>query len=68
MVRAGTPNPVIGVCGINPHAGERWALVTDSGADAEEIRALRAEGVDVVVVYGGRGTERGSPECGSRLA
>ncbi|WP_411085231.1 4-hydroxythreonine-4-phosphate dehydrogenase PdxA [Streptomyces sp. 061-3] len=48
MVRAGTPNPVIGVCGINPHAGENGLF--GYGEEAEKIvpalEKLRAEGVD----------------------
>ncbi|MFB8271921.1 4-hydroxythreonine-4-phosphate dehydrogenase PdxA [Streptomyces sp. NPDC055955] len=48
MVRAGTPNPVIGVCGINPHAGENGLF--GYGEEDEKIvpalEKLRAEGVD----------------------
>ncbi|MGW6144981.1 4-hydroxythreonine-4-phosphate dehydrogenase PdxA [Streptomyces sp. NPDC055140] len=48
MVRAGTPNPVIGVCGINPHAGENGLF--GYGEEGEKIvpalEKLRAEGVD----------------------
>ncbi|WP_329360651.1 4-hydroxythreonine-4-phosphate dehydrogenase PdxA [Streptomyces sp. NBC_01483] len=48
MVRAGTPNPVIGVCGINPHAGENGLF--GYGEEEEKIvpalEKLRAEGVD----------------------
>ncbi|MFD7777801.1 4-hydroxythreonine-4-phosphate dehydrogenase PdxA [Streptomyces sp. NPDC059753] len=48
MVRAGTPNPVIGVCGINPHAGENGLF--GYGEESEKIvpalEKLRAEGVD----------------------
>ncbi|MGY0064384.1 4-hydroxythreonine-4-phosphate dehydrogenase PdxA [Streptomyces sp. LZ34] len=48
MVRAGTPNPVIGVCGINPHAGENGLF--GYGEEAEKIvpalEKLHAEGVD----------------------
>ncbi|RNG26478.1 4-hydroxythreonine-4-phosphate dehydrogenase PdxA [Streptomyces botrytidirepellens] len=48
MVRAGTPNPVIGVCGINPHAGENGLF--GYGEEDEKIvpalETLRAEGVD----------------------
>ncbi|QLH25502.1 4-hydroxythreonine-4-phosphate dehydrogenase PdxA [Streptomyces sp. Rer75] len=48
MVRAGTPNPVIGVCGINPHAGENGLF--GYGEEDEKIvpalETLRAEGID----------------------
>ncbi|MEE4592440.1 4-hydroxythreonine-4-phosphate dehydrogenase PdxA [Streptomyces sp. DSM 41524] len=48
MVRAGTPSPVIGVCGINPHAGENGLF--GYGEEAEKIvpalEKLRADGVD----------------------
>ncbi|MFJ6739452.1 4-hydroxythreonine-4-phosphate dehydrogenase PdxA [Streptomyces sp. NPDC091279] len=48
MVRAGTPRPVIGVCGINPHAGENGLF--GYGEEEEKIvpalEKLRAEGVD----------------------
>lgn len=48
MVRAGVPNPVIGVCGINPHAGENGLF--GYGEEEEKIvpalEKLRAEGVD----------------------
>ncbi|MHC5257281.1 4-hydroxythreonine-4-phosphate dehydrogenase PdxA [Streptomyces sp. UC4497] len=48
MVRAGTPNPVIGVCGINPHAGENGLF--GYGEEAEKIEPalekLKAAGVD----------------------
>ncbi|MFB4419495.1 4-hydroxythreonine-4-phosphate dehydrogenase PdxA [Streptomyces sp. QL37] len=48
LVRAGAPEPVIGVCGINPHAGENGLF----GNGEEEskivpaITALRADGID----------------------
>ncbi|MEV6310585.1 4-hydroxythreonine-4-phosphate dehydrogenase PdxA [Streptomyces sp. NPDC051840] len=48
LVRAGTPEPVIGVCGINPHAGENGLF----GNGEEETKiipalaALRADGID----------------------
>ncbi|EMF30774.1 4-hydroxythreonine-4-phosphate dehydrogenase PdxA [Kribbella sp. NPDC020789] len=48
LVRAGDPNPVIGVCGINPHAGENGLF----GYGEEEkkivpaLEKLRAEGID----------------------
>lgn len=48
MVRAGTPNPVIGVCGINPHAGENGLF--GYGEEEEKIvpalEKLRTQGVD----------------------
>ena len=49
LVDAGTPNPVIGVCGINPHAGENGLF----GYGEEEskinpgVEAARADGIDV---------------------
>ncbi|MFD6291481.1 4-hydroxythreonine-4-phosphate dehydrogenase PdxA [Streptomyces sp. NPDC060205] len=49
MVRAGVASPVIGVCGINPHAGENGLF----GYGEEEkkivpgLEAVRAEGIDV---------------------
>jgi 4-hydroxythreonine-4-phosphate dehydrogenase len=49
LVRAGTPNPKIGVCGINPHAGEGGLF----GYGEEEqkiipaVDALKADGIDV---------------------
>jgi 4-hydroxythreonine-4-phosphate dehydrogenase len=48
MVRAGVANPVIGVCGINPHAGENGLF--GYGEEEEKIvpalEVLRADGVD----------------------
>ncbi|NNN29361.1 4-hydroxythreonine-4-phosphate dehydrogenase PdxA [Streptomyces sp. S3(2020)] len=48
MVRAGVPNPVIGVCGINPHAGENGLF--GYGEEEEKIvpalEVLRADGID----------------------
>lgn len=48
LVRAGVPNPAIGVCGINPHAGENGLF--GYGEEEEKIvpalEKLRAEGVD----------------------
>lgn len=48
MVRAGTAKPVIGVCGINPHAGENGLF--GYGEEEEKIvpalTALRAGGID----------------------
>ena len=48
MVRAGVANPVIGVCGINPHAGENGLF--GYGEEEEKIvpalEVLRADGID----------------------
>ncbi|MCP2167634.1 4-hydroxythreonine-4-phosphate dehydrogenase PdxA [Goodfellowiella coeruleoviolacea] len=48
LVRAGNPAPVIGVCGINPHAGENGLF--GYGEEEEKIvpalEALRAQGID----------------------
>ena len=48
MVRAGTERPVIGVCGINPHAGENGLF--GYGEEEEKIvpalEAARADGID----------------------
>lgn len=48
MVRAGTPEPVIGVCGINPHAGENGLF--GYGEEEEKIvpalEVLRKDGID----------------------
>jgi 4-hydroxythreonine-4-phosphate dehydrogenase len=48
MVRAGVADPVIGVCGINPHAGENGLF--GNGEEAEKIQpaldVLRADGID----------------------
>jgi 4-phospho-D-threonate 3-dehydrogenase / 4-phospho-D-erythronate 3-dehydrogenase len=48
LVRAGNPKPVIGVCGINPHAGENGLF--GYGEEEEKIvpalESLRAQGVD----------------------
>jgi 4-hydroxythreonine-4-phosphate dehydrogenase len=49
LVDAGNPNPKIGVCGINPHAGENGLF----GYGEEEskinpgVEAARADGIDV---------------------
>jgi 4-hydroxythreonine-4-phosphate dehydrogenase len=49
LVRSGTANPKIGVCGINPHAGENGLF----GYGEEDLKIvpavelLRAEGIDV---------------------
>ncbi|WP_431904563.1 4-hydroxythreonine-4-phosphate dehydrogenase PdxA [Amycolatopsis thermoflava] len=48
LVRAGNPAPVIGVCGINPHAGENGLF--GYGEEEEKIvpalESLRAQGID----------------------
>ncbi|WSQ13598.1 4-hydroxythreonine-4-phosphate dehydrogenase PdxA [Streptomyces sp. NBC_01231] len=48
MVRAGVGKPVIGVCGINPHAGENGLF--GYGEEEEKIvpalEVLRADGID----------------------
>ncbi|MCF3963941.1 4-hydroxythreonine-4-phosphate dehydrogenase PdxA [Streptomyces fuscigenes] len=48
MVRAGTAAPVLGVCGINPHAGENGLF--GNGEEDEKIQpaldAVRADGLD----------------------
>ncbi|WP_314173852.1 4-hydroxythreonine-4-phosphate dehydrogenase PdxA [Streptomyces winkii] len=48
MVRAGSARPVIGVCGINPHAGENGLF--GYGEEEEKIvpalEAARADGID----------------------
>ncbi|MBE8477533.1 4-hydroxythreonine-4-phosphate dehydrogenase PdxA [Streptomyces justiciae] len=48
MVRAGVAKPVIGVCGINPHAGENGLF--GYGEEEEKIvpalEVLRADGID----------------------
>lgn len=49
LVRSGNANPKIGVCGINPHAGEGGLF--GYGEEEQKIipalEALRAEGIDV---------------------
>jgi 4-hydroxythreonine-4-phosphate dehydrogenase len=49
LLRSGLPRPRIGVCGINPHAGEHGLF--GRGEEEEKIepaiRALRARGIDV---------------------
>ncbi|CAN7245305.1 4-hydroxythreonine-4-phosphate dehydrogenase PdxA [Arthrobacter sp. LjRoot78] len=49
LVRAGIPNPKIGVCAINPHAGENGLF--GQGEEAEKIepgvKAAQAAGIDV---------------------
>ncbi|MBL1111152.1 4-hydroxythreonine-4-phosphate dehydrogenase PdxA [Streptomyces sp. 110] len=48
MVRAGTPNPVIGVCGINPHAGENglFGYGEEDEKIAPALETLRTDGID----------------------
>ena len=47
LPRFGARGP-IGVCGVNPHAGENGLLGGEEGAVVEPaVRALRAEGIDV---------------------
>lgn len=50
LVRAGVPNPKIGVCAINPHAGENGLF--GQGEEAEKIepgvKAAQAAGIDAV--------------------
>ncbi|UUL76116.1 4-hydroxythreonine-4-phosphate dehydrogenase PdxA [Pseudarthrobacter sp. Fe7] len=50
LVRAGIPNPKIGVCAINPHAGENGLF--GQGEEAEKIepgvKAAQADGINVV--------------------
>ncbi|MDQ0679631.1 4-hydroxythreonine-4-phosphate dehydrogenase [Arthrobacter pascens] len=49
LIRAGIPQPKIGVCAINPHAGENGLF--GQGEEAEKIapgvKAAQAEGIDV---------------------
>jgi 4-hydroxythreonine-4-phosphate dehydrogenase len=49
LVRSGLAQPRIGVCGINPHAGEHGLFGRGEEEEkiAPAIRALRAQGVDV---------------------
>ncbi|MDP9888337.1 4-hydroxythreonine-4-phosphate dehydrogenase PdxA [Pseudarthrobacter enclensis] len=50
LVRAGIPNPKIGVCAINPHAGENGLF--GRGEEAEKIepgvKAAQADGINAV--------------------
>jgi 4-hydroxythreonine-4-phosphate dehydrogenase len=48
LVRAGTAEPVIGVCGINPHAGENGLFGNgeEEAKIAPALAALRADGID----------------------
>ncbi|MDF2051130.1 4-hydroxythreonine-4-phosphate dehydrogenase PdxA [Arthrobacter sp. Cr_A7] len=50
LVRAGIPNPKIGVCAINPHAGENGLF--GQGEEAEKIepgvKAAQADGINAV--------------------
>jgi len=49
LVRAGNPNPKIGVCAINPHAGEGGLFGYGEEASKIEpgVRAARETGIDV---------------------
>ncbi|MGV9912164.1 4-hydroxythreonine-4-phosphate dehydrogenase PdxA [Streptomyces tendae] len=49
LVRSGTAAPVIGVCGINPHAGENglFGHGEEESKIAPALAALRADGIDV---------------------
>ena len=49
LVRAGNPNPKIGVCAINPHAGENglFGYGEEEEKIAPGVRAARADGIDV---------------------
>lgn len=49
LVRAGNPNPKIGVCAINPHAGEGGLFGYGEEASKIEpgVRAAKASGIDV---------------------
>ena len=49
LVRAGIPRPRIGVCGINPHAGENGLFGRGEEAAKIEpaVKACRAKGIDV---------------------
>ncbi|MEU9202868.1 4-hydroxythreonine-4-phosphate dehydrogenase PdxA [Streptomyces sp. NPDC048332] len=48
LVRSGTAEPVIGVCGINPHAGENGLFGNgeEEAKIAPALEALRADGID----------------------
>jgi 4-hydroxythreonine-4-phosphate dehydrogenase len=50
LVKAGNPNPKIGVCGINPHAGENglFGRGEEETKIAPAIAACRARGWDVL--------------------
>ena len=50
LVDAGTAHPRIGVCGINPHAGENGLFGHGEEEDkvAPGVEAARADGIDVV--------------------
>lgn len=50
LVKAGNPNPKIGVCGINPHAGENglFGRGEEETKIAPAIAACQAKGWDVV--------------------
>ncbi|MPY59595.1 4-hydroxythreonine-4-phosphate dehydrogenase PdxA [Streptomyces spongiae] len=48
MVRAGVPRPRIGVCGINPHAGENglFGYGEEEAKIVPALEVLRADGID----------------------
>jgi len=50
LIKAGNPNPKIGVCGINPHAGENglFGYGEDEQKVLPAVEACRAKGWDVV--------------------
>jgi len=50
LVRAGIPNPKIGVCAINPHAGENGLFGQDEEAEKIEpgVKAAQADGINAV--------------------
>ncbi|MFB4274529.1 4-hydroxythreonine-4-phosphate dehydrogenase PdxA [Nonomuraea sp. MTCD27] len=50
MTRSGIPNPRIGVCGINPHAGENglFGYGEEEEKIAPAIAVLRADGIDAI--------------------
>lgn len=48
-VRLGVPAPRVGVCGLNPHAGEHGLLGHEDGAIiAPAVAAARAKGIDAI--------------------
>jgi 4-phospho-D-threonate 3-dehydrogenase / 4-phospho-D-erythronate 3-dehydrogenase len=49
LVRSGIPRPRIGVCGINPHAGEHGLFGRGEEEEKVEpaVRSLRARGLDI---------------------
>jgi 4-hydroxythreonine-4-phosphate dehydrogenase len=49
LVRSGNPHPKIGVCGINPHAGENglFGYGEEDQKIVPAVEVLRADGIDV---------------------